>query len=373
MGHRAFLDKRRHHAWVTLALLTTACGGFFTRGDDPPRERTPRVLASEPIDLSAARAVVDLDSLASAFAVRADTTAAYALPALDDEIRDWLARLEFGDPALLPLDVVDPREFLRRTRGRLLDSLGWSAFRRGDLRQAEAALVSAVDEINSRGTTSGYAHHFHHLGDVHVARGRWAQAVDAYLAAEVRGMGEAATPALERAYRRRYGSLRGLEDRRVRELARVEDERRQRLVEGAEFRSLPSFTWPGRTGTPLSSAELVGRPTVLAVWGEECSGCAGYGDRLAPLAEALGARGAVLVAIWVGSDPALAGSPSPYMLLIPPDPAEARRALRVARMPALLVVDARGRIRYRHTGPAAIPPPVGDIVIQLDHLRRVVP
>jgi hypothetical protein len=33
-------------------------------------------------------------------------------------------------------------------------------------------------------------------------------------------------------------------------------------------------------------------------------------------------------------------------------------------------VDAKGLIRYRHVGPQAVPPPIEDIVLQLDHLAR---
>jgi hypothetical protein len=33
-------------------------------------------------------------------------------------------------------------------------------------------------------------------------------------------------------------------------------------------------------------------------------------------------------------------------------------------------VDAKGLIRYRHAGRQAFPPPIEDIVQQLDHLAR---
>lgn len=330
-------------------------------------------MPSEPIDLAGVRPAIDLDSLAAALAAAADTLPVPALFGLEAEIRDRLAQLEFEDPALLPLDEPAPQRYFRRYRGRLLDSLGWSAYRRGDLRQAEAALSSAIEEINSRGTTAGYALHFYHMGEVQAARGRWAAAVESYLDAETRGMGEEATPALERAYRRRYGSLRGLDGARGRELARVEDERLQALIEGSERRPIPSFAWPRRTGAPMASRELVGRTVVFAVWDGACEGCAGWGTRLAPLAAALRARGGTLVGVWLGGSAAGAGPLQPFTVLVPPDPAAARRILGVERLPALLVVDAGLRVRYHHAGPAAVPPPVGDIVTQFDHLRRIVP
>jgi hypothetical protein len=76
------------------------------------------------------------------------------------------------------------------------------------------------------------------------------------------------------------------------------------------------------------------------------------------------------VAIWLGDDPAAAGPPRPYAILVPPDPAEAARRLAVDSLPLLAVVDAKGLIRYRHAGRRAVPPPIEDIIIQLDHLLR---
>lgn len=337
---------------------------------DPPEDAGPpgpEVRRSEPVPPSPPE--VDVDSLAAVLAARADTLPPPALPALEAEIRDWLARLEFGDRALLP-PGADPSRWFRQRRGRLLDALGRSAFRRGDLRQAEAALASAAQEINSRGTTTGYALHFLHLGEVHAARGRRDAAIDAFVAAEARGLGAAATPALEAAYRRRHGSLAGLDRLRARERERIEDERRQLVVADVVDEPLPAFAWPRRTGPPMVARELLGGPAVVALWDDGCAGCAGWPDRLDPLAAALRSRGGALVGVWLGADPAAAGPPRPWPVLLPPDPGEARRAFAADSLPLLVVVDATGRIRYRHGGSAAVPPPIDDIVLQLDHLGR---
>ncbi|MFN2383233.1 MAG: hypothetical protein ABR559_03105 [Gemmatimonadota bacterium] len=311
----------------------------------------------------------DLDSLATAFGAQADTLPVAALPALEVAIRDWLERLEFEDPVLLP-PGGDPSRYFRSARGRLLDALGRSAFRRRDLRQAEAALVSAESQLNSRGTTSGYARHFLHLGDVHAARGRWDAAIAAYLDAEVRGLGRAATAALEAAFQRRYGTLRGVERLRARERERVADERQQQVLVGAVALPLLPFTYPRRTGPPLASGAFAGAPLVVALWDDVCDACGGYGGRLAPLAAALRARRGQLLGIWLGSVPSGAGPPQPFAIVLPPDPAVARRRFGVERLPALLVVDGRGVIRYRHQGSAAEPPPLTDILLQLDHIER---
>jgi hypothetical protein len=171
----------------------------------------PEVVPAEPV-----RLVPNLDSLSNVLAIAADSLPPNELPSLEMRIREWLGRLEFEDPTLLP-EGETPRRYFRLYRGRLLDALGWAAFRHQDLRQAEAALVSAVAEINSRGTTSGYADHFLHLGRVYAARRRWDEAIDAFVDAEVRGAGDRATPPLETVYRRRHGSLRGLDDLRANE------------------------------------------------------------------------------------------------------------------------------------------------------------
>lgn len=348
---------------LAVAPGCAVLGGGATTGVAPG----PVVVRSEPIPVRGLGPLIDLDSLAVALLARADTVPPDRLPALEAEIRDWLGRLEYQDPELAPMDrPAGP--FFRRHRGRLLDALGVASMRSGDLRQAEAALRSAVDEIHSRGTTSGYARHFHHLGDLLAARRRWREAAEAYLAAEVRGMGDAATPALEEAWRRARGSLGGLDRARESELARVEDERRQQVVADLLSERLPSFTWQRRTGPPMASAALVGAPVVLAVWGPAC--CPSWASGLDGLAERLARRGALLVGVWAGEDPSAAGPPPGFTVLVPPEPAVARRRLGAARLPALLVVDAAGRIRYRHAGEAAEPLPVDDVILQIDHLER---
>lgn len=312
----------------------------------------------------------DLDSLASSLAARADTLPPARLAGLEEEIREWLGRLEYGDPSLVAAGETDPRRALRPWRGRLYDALGWSSFRRGDLRQAEAALVSAVAEINSRGTTDGYALHFYHLGRVLAARSRWGPAVEALVDAEARGLGSEATPELEEAYLRLRGSLRGLDELRARERARIDDERRQQLVTGALSERLPAFRYPTRTGPPFDRASLSGRPAVVALWDAACEACASYAGRLAGLATEMRRREGTLVGVWLGGPAPAAGPAGPFPILVPEDPEEARARFRVARLPTLLVVDGSGRIRFRWSGPEATPPPSEDVLVQIDHLRR---
>lgn len=74
--------------------------------------------------------------------------------------------------------------------------------------------------------------------------------------------------------------------------------------------------------------------------------------------------------MWLGDDPAAAGPPRRYAVLVPPDPAEARRRFAADSLPLLAVVDAKGLIRYRHAGRRAFPPPMEDIIVQLDYLAR---
>lgn len=358
---------RRPRTYPALAVpvLLAACAVAGGRDGAAPGP-APRVVTAEPIPLAAFVPQVDLDSLSAGLATRADTTHPSLLPLLELEIRDWLGRLEFGDPALLP-PGRNAETWFRPFRGRLLDALGWSAYRRNDLRQAEAALVSAVEVVNSRGTTAGYARHYLHLGRVQAARGRWGPAAEAFLAAESRGAGAEATPELEAAYRRWRGSFRGLEARREAERARIEDERRQLLVASPGSDPLPAFLWPRRTGPAMAASELVGRPAVLVVWDERSTvWVAGLED----LARAVSRRGGAVVAVWLGAYPAGAGPPRPFPVLLPDDPAAARAALGVGEPPALLVVDYAGRIRYRHGGPGATPPRLEDVLLQIDHLER---
>jgi peroxiredoxin len=346
--------------WIALGIVCVAIGaGCF--GVRPQPE--PEVVPAEPVRLPP-----DLDSLSNVFAAAADSLPPSELPALETRIQRWLARLEFEDPALLP-EGETPGRYFRAYRGRLLDTLGWAAFRRQDMRQAEAALVSAVAEINSRGTTTGYAEHFLHLGRVYAARRLWNDAIDAFLDAEVRGVGERATLPLETVYRRRHGSLRGLDDLRSAERARIEDERQQLLVARPLRDPLPDFAYPRRTGPPLATGALIGRPLVLVLWDAACDGCPGYASHLGELATAMRRRGGALVGVWLGGDPAAAGPPQSFMIVVPPDRDRSRSDFGADVTPQVLVVDESGRIRYRWAGANAAPPPTDDILVQVDHLR----
>ncbi len=322
------------------------------------------MVSAEPVRLAP-----DLDSLSNVLSTAVDSLAPSELPPLETQIRQWLARLEFEDPALLP-EGEAPDRYFRFYRGRLLDALGWAAFRRQELRQAEAALVSAVAEINSRGTTTGYAEHFLHLGRVYAARRRWNDAIDAFIDAEVRGVGERATLPLESVYRRRHGSLRGLDDLRAAERARIEDERQQLLVAEPLRDRLPDFAYPRRTGPPLAPGALIGRPLVVALWDATCDGCPGYADNLTALATAMRLRGGALVGVWLGVDPAEAGPPQSFAIVVPPDRDRARSDFGVGATPQIAVVDEAGWIRYRWAGANAAPPPIDDILVQVDHLRK---
>lgn len=352
-----------HGSVLATALLLGAALGAGCRSEPVSSAPPPPLPTVEPVRRP------DLDSLTTSLAARADTLPPARLSALEEEIRAWLGRLEYGDPSLVAEDETDPRGALRPWRGRLYDALGWSSFRRGDLRQAEAALASAVAEINSRGTTAGYARHFHHLGRLLAARSRWGPAVEALVDAEVRGLGSEVTPELEEAYLRHRGSLRGLDELRARERARVEDERRQQLVTGALSERLPAFRYPTRTGPPFDGSSLAGRPAVVAIWDETCDACATYATRLTQLAAEMRRREGALVGVWLGGRARGAGPAGPFPILVPEDPAEARSRFRAAQLPTLLVVDGTGRVRFRWSGPEAASPPARDVLVQVDHLR----
>ena len=128
--------RPRAHLSAALAVGAVALAGcaLLDRGEDSSASgAAPDTVPSEPVAVAPEppRRVVDLDSLSAVLLARADTTDLGGRAALETEIRDWLARLEFGDPELVPAGE-DALVYLRPWRGRLLDALGWLAFRARD-------------------------------------------------------------------------------------------------------------------------------------------------------------------------------------------------------------------------------------------------
>jgi hypothetical protein len=286
--------------------------------------------------------------------------------AAEARARDVLASLEFGDPAFLvgkPPDVADIA-YLRAYRGRFMDLLGWSAFLRGDLGQAEAALRSAEKEINLRGR--GDVSHLRHLAAFYERRGKMAEAESYAIAAAARdtsGSGEIQAATARLWTQRHRGSRAGLDARLAEEAARVRLEERGAAISGRLYAALPAFTARRSDGGTLSERSVRDRVTVLVLWEPGCAGCRRLlGDlaatSLSSAAPEQGARPRAtveVVALDLTDPPARdggsgAGLPSGIVGATPENGASLARSLGAETLPVTLVVEPAGFIQYRHTG-----------------------
>ncbi len=289
-------------------------------------------------------------------------------PAAEARVRDLLGSLEFGDPAFLvgkPPDLV-ATVYLRAYRGRFLDLLGWSAFLRGDMGQAEAALRSAETEINLRGR--GDVSHLRHLAAFYERKGNLAEAESYAIAAAARdtsGSGEVQAAVARLWTQRHRGNRAGLDTRLAEEAARVRLEERGAAISGRLYAPLPVFKARRSDGTTLTERSVRGRVTVLVLWEPGCAECRRLlGDLAAtPLAFAAPERGGKpraaveMVAVDLASPPAEAAGgasgsalPSGIVGATPENPAGLGRSLAAGELPLTLVVEPAGFIQYRHTG-----------------------
>ena len=277
----------------------------------------------------------------------------------ESQLRDVLASLEFGDPAYLagqPDDVSD-RTYLRAYRGRFLDLLGWSAFQRGDMAQAEAALLSAEREINLRG--AGDVSNLRHLAGFYERRGDLAQALSYAIAAAARdesGSGEVRALA-SRLWSRRQGGTAGLDARLAQERERARREERAAAIAGRLYAPIPIFDARQVGGGVVTDESLRGAVTLLVLWTPDCEACVRLLRDLAAegLAGGAAARAPVeIVALAMGGDvsragAALQGAPGLEVAVVE-QPGPLARALDAERLPVTLVIEPAGFIQYRHTG-----------------------
>jgi hypothetical protein len=285
---------------------------------------------------------------------------------VETRARDALARLEFGDAAFLagkPEDVSDAA-WLRVHRGRFLDVLGWSAFLRGDLTEAEAALRSAETEINLRGR--GDVTHLRHLAALYETKGDLRRAEGYAVAAAARDevrSGETRATA-SRIWTRRHGGAGGLDSRLASEADRVRREERSAAVADRLYQPIPILNARRSDGAALTDQTMRGRVTVLVLWEPGCEDCArllqdlsarrpggaaGAGGRRVPV-EVVALR-----VDWPGRAPGGTGAADPRGLpgivyAEGGDTAPFARALGAQRLPVTLVIEPEGFVQYRHGG-----------------------
>jgi hypothetical protein len=285
-----------------------------------------------------------------------------------------LGSLEFGDSDFLigkPPDVPDAA-YLRAYRGRFLDLLGWSAFLRGDMAQAEAALRSAETEINLRGR--GDVSHLRRLATFYERKGNLVRAESYAIAAAARdtsGWGEVQAAAARLWAQRHRGSRAGLEARLAEEATRVRHEEQSAAIAGRLYAPLPALKARRADGVSFTDLSMRGRVTVLVLWTPGCADCRRLlGDlgatTLAAATTGSGARrpAPVEVVALDLSGPSMGDGtsgrgastlPQGVIGAMPESHAALARALRADDLPVTLIIEPAGFIQYRHTGYPAEP------------------
>jgi peroxiredoxin len=116
--------------------------------------------------------------------------------------------------------------------------------------------------------------------------------------------------------------------------------------------SAPDFALAAYAGANVRLSESLGQPVIIAFWGTNCSVCAAQLARLDRLYQTYRSSGLVVLAVSVDDDMQRAdryarAHPMHFPLLLDPTK-DVSRAYQIDRLPATVLIDRSGVIRYLH-------------------------
>jgi len=119
---------------------------------------------------------------------------------------------------------------------------------------------------------------------------------------------------------------------------------------------MPEFNLVSLGGESFGKADFAGKVVLFDFWATWCGPCHLQADILKEMYPGAAKRGIEFVAVSTGEDAAtvrdfVVRRPFPYAVLV--DPEEVLGGpLEILALPTLVVMDAQGRMAYRHTGVA---------------------
>lgn len=122
---------------------------------------------------------------------------------------------------------------------------------------------------------------------------------------------------------------------------------------GPKLERLPEFSVVTLDGKKLAASDLRGKVVLLDFWATWCVPCHVQTKILEPIHKEHGGKGVQILAANVGEEAAtvrkfLEKKPVPYPVLM--DPGEVSAELGVMALPALMVIDKKGRVSFFQQG-----------------------
>jgi thiol-disulfide isomerase/thioredoxin len=252
------------------------------------------------------------------------------------------------------IDIASRDDAFRAVRGECTTILGQAQLMKGDVDASIESLTRAVSAAYDTQLA------LYHLGRAYDKKGKADLAINAWVRSVgvFGGQDSSAAEPLRKLYAKKYGSLKGLDERIA--AARTASRKRIALDARSYEMTAPDWQLPDLAGKTLQFSELKGKVIVLDFWGSWCGPCRMELPEIQKVYERYKDRGVAFVGInWEREETAdahlktakdfIAANGYTFPCVVDHEQ-RASAAFSVNSFPSVFVIDKGGMVRYRNVG-----------------------